>query len=279
MTEPQEVAALESHEAPDSGVSQASIKYIGQWRGLVSTTNWEKGKIISKWRQDLVDAGAVAADYSDEAWSQLVGDVTPQHVGRLRRVHDRFHDNWNSYEGLYWTHFLAAHDWEDAEMWLEGALQNHWSVAKMRNHRWETLGRVPAEEPLESQIVAEEADVDPAFDDGSPSDLIVEDVANVHSADDSTTAARPSAPKDKSSRTPGDAAVELGAGGEFGAGGSTASAPEPLQSLDDFPEDFVDAFADFRQVILKHKQAGWLEISCDAVLQSLESLRLVVVED
>ena len=75
-------------------------------------------------------------------------------MGRLRRVHERFEETWPSYEGLYWTHFLAALDWEDAELWLEGALQNHWSVSKMRRQRWETLGSLPNDEPLESQIVA-----------------------------------------------------------------------------------------------------------------------------
>ena len=120
MADPQEVAMDESGDADQVGASQASIKHIGRWRGLVSTTNWEKGKIIADWRQDLKDGGAPQAEYSDESWSQLVGDVTPQHVGRLRRVHERFHETWKSYDGLYWTHFLAALDWDDSEMWLEG---------------------------------------------------------------------------------------------------------------------------------------------------------------
>jgi len=45
----------------------------------------------------------------------------------------------SQYEGLYWSHLQAALDWDDAEMWLEGAIQNQWSVSQMRGQRWETL--------------------------------------------------------------------------------------------------------------------------------------------
>jgi hypothetical protein len=274
MTDPHEVAVDASDDGAPAGASQASIKYIGQWRGLVSTTNWEKGKIIARWRQDLIDSDAPAAECSDEAWSQLVGDVTAQHVGRLRRVHERFANTWQSYEGLYWTHFLAALDWDDAEMWLEGALQNHWSVAKMRRQRWETLGSVAADEPLDAQIVAEEADLDPFLEAGTPSDLYIEDFENVAPIEVATPAHKDSGGQKQSKKKADDGtdvepiiALPLGV---------TA---EPLESLDDFPEDFVDAFEDFRHVILQHKKSGWQELTREDVLQSLESLRLVVLSD
>ena len=69
-----------------------------------------------------------------------MGGVTPQHVGRLRRVFERFGETHDQYAGLYWSHFQAALDWPDAEMYLEGAVQNDWSVAQMRNERWEAMG-------------------------------------------------------------------------------------------------------------------------------------------
>ena len=74
---------------------------------------------------------------SDEAWSREVGGVSPQHVGRLRRTYERFGAVHKQYPGLYWSHFQAALDWPDAEMYLEGAVQNDWSVSQMRNQRWE----------------------------------------------------------------------------------------------------------------------------------------------
>jgi len=138
----------------------ASQPFVGRWNQLVSTTNWEKGRIILQWREALVAAAAPAIEYSDEAWSRRVGAVTGQHVGRLRRVYERFGDAADKYEGLYWSHFQAALDWQDAEMWLEGAVQNNWSVSQMRRTRWETLGAVAADQPRDEDIVTTELDED-----------------------------------------------------------------------------------------------------------------------
>src|SRR5687767_12291642 len=116
-------------------IDEATAPFLGRWNRLVSTTNWEKGCIIHDWRDALIASDAPAAEYSDDAWSSRVGSVTPQHVGRLRRVFDRFGNAHDNYAGLYWSHFQAAIDWNDAEMWLEGAVQNRWSVAAMRRER------------------------------------------------------------------------------------------------------------------------------------------------
>ena len=89
-------------------VDHASEQYLGQWKRLVSTTNWEKGRIIHQWRLALAAADAPTADYCDDAWSHRVGNVTPQHVGRLRRVFERFAAQRDDYPGLYWSHFQAA---------------------------------------------------------------------------------------------------------------------------------------------------------------------------
>ena len=70
-----------------------------------------------------------------------MGNVTPQHVGRLRRASERFGATRDGYPGLYWSHFQAALDWDDAEMWLEGAVQSDWSISAMRHRRWEAQGR------------------------------------------------------------------------------------------------------------------------------------------
>ncbi|MEM7312439.1 MAG: hypothetical protein AAF497_04740, partial [Planctomycetota bacterium] len=140
--------------------SPRSEEFAGQWHGLISTTNWEKGRIILEWREALIDEGASATAYSDDSWSQIVGAVTPQHVGRLRRVYERFQAVYGDYKGLYWSHFHAAIDWEDAEMWLEGAVQNNWSVSQMRKQRWETMGQLPDQKPDDKQIVASEVDED-----------------------------------------------------------------------------------------------------------------------
>ena len=137
-------------------VDQTSDQFVGQWRMLVSTTNWEKGRIIHEWREALRESGASAAEYSDEAWCRRVGHVTPQHVGRLRRVSHGFAAVREDYAGLYWSHFQAALDWTDAEMWLEGAVQNGWSISEMRAKRHETLGTLADDDPADGQAAYEE---------------------------------------------------------------------------------------------------------------------------
>ena len=144
-------AVADSQEPSAAATDQAAERFVGQWNRLISTTNWEKGRIICQWREQLISAEASVTEYSDETWSQLVGGVTSQHVGRLRRVFERFGDVSDQYEGLYWSHFQAALDWDDAEMWLEGAIQNGWSVSQMRGKRWETLGTPREEQEAELQ--------------------------------------------------------------------------------------------------------------------------------
>ncbi len=140
-------------------LDETTQRYLGQWQRLVSTTNWDKGRIISDWRRSLQESGAPLADYADDAWSRNVGNVTPQHVGRLRRSWERFGAVKDDYAGLYWSHFQAAIDWNDAEMWLEGAVQNAWPVLAMRQQRASALGLVEAESdsPASGELAAGEA--------------------------------------------------------------------------------------------------------------------------
>ena len=138
----------------------ASQPYIGRWNQLVSTTNWEKGRIILQWRDALAASDAPITDYSDEAWARRVGGISGQHAGRLRRVYQRFGGSYESFKGLYWSHFQAAIDWEDAELWLEGAVQNSWSVSQMRKERWEAIGAPADKKPRDEDIIAGELDED-----------------------------------------------------------------------------------------------------------------------
>src|SRR5690242_18371184 len=154
---------------------RAAEQFVGRWRGLVSTTNWEKGRIICEWREALKESGAAPQEYSDEAWSRRIGQVSGQHAGRLRRVYERFQNDRESYNGLYWSHFQTALDWSDAEMWLEGAVQNDWSVSQMRAQRWETLGGKRTAEREEEIVEAE-------FDEDSDADASA--VAEVRDPED-----------------------------------------------------------------------------------------------
>lgn len=101
-----------------------------QWNRLVSTTNWEKGRIICQMEDEAACQGSEV--YSDENWARLVGGITGQLVTRLRQTYRRFSNDIDHYENLYWSHFNAASNWEDADYWLERANDQKLSVSQMR---------------------------------------------------------------------------------------------------------------------------------------------------
>lgn len=249
-------------------LEEASRPFVGRWHRLVSQTNWEKGRIICQWRQALQQAGAPPSAYSDEAWSRLVGGVSPQHVGRLRRVYERFGQVAHQYAGLYWSHFLAALDWPDAEMWLEGAVQNRWSVARMQAQRAQTLGGAgshpnslpkmelhedtttsldtpPVLMPEIDQLHAPEEDSSPAPCQTSPA------------GEKTLETLQPNQPPHQ---TPSETSI-------------CQTAPPAFADLPPMPEDIAEAFEAFKLAIVRHKLVGWKEISCRQVLKILEALK------
>jgi hypothetical protein len=257
-----------------SEVETASQPFLGRWHLLVSTTNWEKGRIICEWRSALVDAGSPAAEYSDEAWANRVGGVTSQHVGRLRRVYVRFADTYASYEGLYWSHFQAALEWDDAEMWLEGALQNDWSVSQMRSQRAATLGDVAARADelaaqVDSQAAAEQAAAEGSADHD---DRISPSVARLAASDlaarlDAEQATANESDEDETDDEQGDSA----------AAPRRAASVQPFADLPELPDDLQAAFDTFKLAILNHRREGWREISCGDVVATLDALKTLAL--
>ena len=255
-----ESAALTDNHASNAPFAeQASGPYVGRWRQLVSTTNWEKGRIIAQWREALVAAGAAAVEYSDDAWSKWVGGVTGQHVGRLRRVFQRFGAVHGQYVGLFWSHFHSAVDWSDAEMWLEGAVQNGWSVSEMRRVRWETLGAVEELRPNDTEVTASELDED-----------LVEVAEPTHESKSSTSST--SVEPDISEEGPAaDQQPAENDGEETGP-----ALVQPFADIGPLPHDLAEALDAFRLAILRHKTAGWVQVAPADVLNSLEALKNLV---
>jgi hypothetical protein len=248
---------------------------VGRWNQLVSHTNWEKGRIIYQWREALVASGAPAAQYADEAWARRVGGVTGQHVGRLRRVYQRFSATCDQYEGLFWSHFQAAIDWEDAEMWLEGAVQNRWSVSQMRHHRWETLGAIADQKPNDADIVVSELDEDfePAVNQspaekrqGDRTDFASEPLPEGPDFGDEPAARRQQDRGEDGAAIYADGHVE-----------QSVDFVRPFENLSELPEDLGDAFESFKLAILHHKMDGWQEISREDVLASIAALKELVL--
>lgn len=251
-----------------SKLEEASAPYLGQWTKLISTTNWDKGKIIYQWRTSLQEAGAPTSEYADDAWARRVGGVTGQHVGRLRRVFERFGDNYPTYDGLFWSHFQAAIEWDDAEMWLEGAAENKWSVASMRNQRWETMGKLEADRP-DDEIVASDVDEDyePAQgNDGEVRGSIGEMDGPLHEGPDFGDEEQDAQARESSGL----------AEGEIGDSTEAPSLVKPFAEIGSMPDDVLDAFEAFKLAIIRHRSAGWEEISQEDMISCLESLKVLV---
>ena len=256
------VSAEETIITPEA--SAKSEPFIGQWNQLISTTNWEKGEIIAKWRDSLKENKVAASQYSDEAWSQLVGGVTPQHVGRLRRTHERFGHVYTEYANVYWSHFYAALDWEDAEMWLEGAVQNKWSVSGMRKQRWETLGKV-GDAPADSDIVSSE------MAEETQSLALAENTRNndrdyvegpVHEGPDWGDEDSPSGKKKSTDDSDDKEEPE-----------TQPHAIRPFESFTELPDDIAEVAAAFKVAIIRHKADEWNEISRDDMVGLLDALK------
>lgn len=259
---------------------EASTPFVGRWNRLISTTNWEKGRIIHEWRTAMIAADVPSRESSDEAWSLQVGGVTGQHVGRLRRVYERFGTVHDQYDGLYWSHFQAALDWDDAEMWLEGALQNGWSVSKMRQTRWETLGAVQGAEPRDEDIVSSEIDEDcqqgTETRQGSPADagnIEVRDTSPPRSPDGSDSAS----PEQQDQSQPSPRADKDGASIYASVDQPTVAFVRPFEHLGELPEDVSEAFEAYKLAILTHKAAGWQDVTLDDLLSSLDALKELAV--
>jgi hypothetical protein len=256
-------------------VEQASVEFLARWQRLISTTNWEKGHIIQQWREALIGAGAPPADCTDEAWSNRVGNVTPQHTGRLRRVYIRFAETRENYSGLYWSHFQAAVDWNDAETWLEGAVQSGWSVAKMRDQRWEAIGAPADKKPREQDIIVAELDEDvDATADQPDAETVSASLGEVRP--EASLDGEPSgqvSPADQSDEPLQSDAAVLPCE-------SSAPVAEPIRPFEDLPplpSDLEEAFESFKLCIVALRVEGWRDFSAGDMLSVLESLKQLVM--
>jgi hypothetical protein len=253
----------------ESALAEATlVPFVGRWRRLVSTTNWEKGRIIHDWRLAAIAAGAAPSEYSDEAWSRAVGTVSTGHVGRLRRVFERFGESFATYDGLFWSHFLAALDWDDAEMWLEGALQSGWTVSAMRDQRWQVLGGGPDKVPPVNDDTDAELDEDAEPVDGPPSAQL-DRVRPVAPFDDDEEPAEQSGAEGVVGDEPDDDELD----DAVSSASRSNRAVRPLAELPSLPPDVCEAFEAFKLCILRHKLSQWQDVSRDDVLASLDALK------
>ncbi|GAA5510178.1 hypothetical protein [Novipirellula caenicola] len=273
------VEAKQAWDEDDPRLAELAQPFVGQWNQLISTTNWEKGEIVHRWRLALIESGAPSTEYSDEAWARRVGGVTAPHVGRLRRVFDRFGSTRATYDKLYWSHFLAALDWDDAPLWLEGAVQESWSVSQMREKRWEATGAVESQRPTNSQIVEVDTDEDvvlPAQGGGRTKDFDEESAGEV------ATGPRPEGPDfgdeeefsamDASKANPPMAEAES-------KSESVSEAPsisQPFAGLPELPDDLADAIESLKLAVLRHKSAKWEQTDAETIERYLVAIGILL---
>lgn len=296
---PWESAALVGEVDVDSEAGEVelvSADFVGRWNRLVSYTNWEKGRIISQWRSAMIESGAPVSEYSDEVWARRVGGVTAAHVGRLRRVHDKFHQTQATYPGLSWTHFLAAIDWDDSPMWLEGAVQSQWSVAAMRRQRWEVMGGDEATRPDDGESLAPPWDEDYVAAEGAaagakPSTQPAQGGGSTKRWDegpDGITAGPayegPDFGEEESLNRAGVARPS--AAGEapfaeetFAEGSGRQPLPQPFAGLAKLPDDLAEAIELLKLAVLRHKSAGWKETTPEIIQQYLQAFRVLIEAD
>ena len=267
---------VQSDQPAESGqFAELAQPFVGRWNTLISTTNWEKGGIISQWRAALIESGADATEYSDDAWARRVGGVTAPHVGRLRRVHDRFGSTYQTYEGLYWSHFLAALDWDDAPLWLEGASREGWSVSGMREHRWQAHGAVESQRPTNSQIIEVDLDEDvtlPAQGD---------DKRREYDDDNNGVSTGPvyEAPDfgDEEELTALDGSQREGDSGIHVEEQEAPATPvQAFAGLPELPSDLADAIEQMKLAILRHKTAGWENVTPEIVQRYLDAMGMMI---
>jgi hypothetical protein len=268
-----EHVAVETVELDAASIAW-SEPFVGRWQQLVSQTNWEKGKIIYEWRLALIEQESPATSYSDEAWAKQVGGVTSQHVGRLRRVYERFADSYASYDGLYWSHFLAALDWDDAELWLEGGARSGWSVSEMRRTRLQAMGGDPS--TVDTNAPHEDVELDDGFvelepearerEDEERADRDFEDASGpVFEGPDFGEDSDEAAASDRSST---NSQFEID-----GLSTATAGGTNPFLELGDLPADVADAMEQIKLCIIRHRASNWSDISQTKMFQILDALR------
>lgn len=290
---PAEAVLPEAGSSPDAPippekvplVNEIAVEFMGFWNRLVSQTNWEKGKVIFTWRTRLIEAGLPRGIYSDEAIAQRIGGISSQHVGRLRRVYEKFgrqdiFPRGERYKNLYWSHFQAALDWDDAFRWLDKASAEGLSVAQMRIARWEEYGAPADKKPKDSDIVASEPDED--VNPRNDSDAEQLDSHPIALSEDKEKNSEPAAGDSKSAEDekPDAASLLQQKGSDEPWNSPAGNTTGILRAMDGFPalpDDLAQPIKALKESILNHRVSGWSEVSQDDLLVWIGALRGLIL--
>jgi len=142
----------------------------------------------------------------------------------------------------------------------------------MRTKRWESLGQPAGQEPSDREIISSESDEEVSA--VSPREL------NTEAATREREPGFQSEPLDEGpdfgeSKRKGDATAE---GSDWVSAENLETLPPSrlFESFRDLPEDFAEATSAFKLAIVRHKSAGWEEVSQADVLKLLDALKMFV---
>lgn len=114
-------------DLPDvSSASEPALVSLAQQ--AVSRCNWVVGECASAWTQRY------AKGRTDADFGLLVG-LSGDQVYQRRRVWDAFHDEYEKFPELKWSHFYVSINWDDAVDCLHWAAENEATVAEMKAWR------------------------------------------------------------------------------------------------------------------------------------------------
>jgi len=168
-------------------------------------------------------------------------------------------------------------EWDDAELWLEGAVQNDWSVAQMRVQRWEALGASDEQKPREDDVFVAGIDEDMYSQQTNRIEGRNVEIGAVDALEDfNTPPATVSAtePPKKKELPKKDKAKQTDLDGNVPPTGELLMT---LQGITKFPADLAEPLELLKVAILNHKLSGWKSISANQVCQSLETLKMLTV--
>lgn len=101
---------------------------IQRAQAALSRCNWEIGDCAAQWTKRF------ARGRTDADFGALIG-LSGDQVYQRRRVWETFHDVYERYSELKWSHFYAALNWDDAAECLQWAQDMSATVAEMKAWR------------------------------------------------------------------------------------------------------------------------------------------------
>lgn len=109
-------------------MKESEEQLISKARDAVSQCNWVVGECASKWTQKY------ARGRTDADFGQMVG-LSGDQIFQRRRVWEAFGTSYGNYDGLKWSFFYVALNWDDADECLRWAQQSEATVSEMRAWR------------------------------------------------------------------------------------------------------------------------------------------------